>query len=105
MGVFKKHAGRFRNGVRHAEEVCGEIVRKLYLVAAFDRDHVHLRRVRKIFLPLFNDGFRDGGRVDRGIAELCEDVRQAADVVVVAVRQDDRRGYSPSSSRDRRCSG
>ena len=31
---LQQHAGRFRNGVRHAEEERGEVVRNLYLVAA-----------------------------------------------------------------------
>ena len=45
---FHHHAGRFRDRVRHAEEVRADVIGDLHLVAVFDDDDVHLWRVRKI---------------------------------------------------------
>ncbi len=83
-GSFQNHAGRFGNGVRHAEEFGVKIIGNFYLVAVLHDFNVNLRAIGIIFLPLFHDCLGDGRCIDRRIAEFLYHVRNGADVVVVA---------------------
>ena len=79
------HAYAFGDVVDHAEEIGGEVFAERVRLAVLNYLECGFWRVGKIFLALHYDFFRKEGRINRGIADLIEEVGYGADVIIVAM--------------------
>ena len=81
---------RIRNGVRHADELDAERAEVERLVTRRGRDELRLLSETMLVELRLHERERQRGRDDRFDVDLAQEVRQASDVILVAVREHDR---------------
>ncbi len=91
------------HGVRDAEEADRTSLPSLISFVLLDFADVDRRQVREFFLALLDHHAGELARVDRRVADAVDDIGDTADVIEVAVRDQESADLAHGALRDSRC--